>query len=229
MPPKFQSSFIPKGPVSSMMAAPQGRPVARSKNFFATLAVLVFTLSAISAGLVFLYNAYLNYHIGNMSAELDSARATLDPGTITELTRLNSRLVSTKELLSKHTILSPLLTFLETSTIGSVRFSNFSYVLDEAGPTLTISGEANGYMSLALQADILSKSPYLKNVAFSDLTLDQQGNVLFSMTAILDQSLVSYDKLVEATNPKALVAPMAPTATSTVATTTSKTATTTRP
>src|SRR3989344_8952213 len=127
MEPKFQSSFIPKGPISSATPdTPMGRKT-REKSLFAFLALIIFNISIVLALGVFGYKFYLKYNIDKMGADLEKARATLQPETIDELTRLNDRLALAKDLIANHRALTPLFEFLEISTPVSVRFSDFRY------------------------------------------------------------------------------------------------------
>lgn len=180
------------------MDAPMGVSRRKSKDLISTAAVLIFSLSILSALGVFLYNGWLAYRIKSMNVELDQARAALSSETVNELIRLDDLIVSTGELISRHRVLSPLFNLLELSTPRTVRFTEFDYAMTEDGPKLSLKGEAAGYATLALQADIFNKSQYLKNPVFSDLNLDERGNVIFVMTAALSPELLSYEREVGA-------------------------------
>ena len=196
MEPKFQSSFIPKGPVAPTVTS-RISPNGREKSLLSFLSSLIFGISVILAVGVFGYKLYLNYSINKMGAYLVEARATLQQETISELTRLDSRIIATGELISKHRILTPLFEFLEASTPRTVRFTGFEYSMTDQGLELYLTGEARGYESLALQADIFNQSQFLKSPIFSDLSLNDRGDVGFSFRAVLDPSLVSYEKTLE--------------------------------
>ena len=148
-----------------------------------------------------------------MGADLERARAALEPEIIRELIRLDNRIISTKNLISGHQIFTPLFKFLEVSTPKTVRFTNFNYRMTEQGLELQMRGEARGYAALALQADIFSKSQYFKNPIFSELNLNQKGDVNFFFKTVIDPSLVSYEKKVERINPSSTN--LSPAATST--------------
>ncbi|KND48655.1 MAG: putative pilN [Parcubacteria bacterium C7867-005] len=235
MDPKFQSSFIPKGPIAT--SATLGRERSGERGLFGNIALFVFVLSLLSAGGVWAYGQYLENNIAKKGKDLEAARSTLEPESIKELTRLNSRLVSTQSILSKHTILSPLFEFLESSTYKTVRFTDFRYEMTNKGLTLAMKGQARGYSAVALQADEFAKSKYIKNPIFSDLNLDERGNVVFSFRADLDPSIISYKSKIEAQEAidKAnapTVVPVTPVETkpaTSTATTTTTTATSSKP
>lgn len=235
MQPQFQSSFIPKGSVaSSLSGAGMGTPVRRpTRNLLSLVASALFALSVLAAGGAFLYKMYLNYSIEQMKEELQAAREAIEPETIDELINLNARLVSADMLIRKHRVLSPLFDFLETATPKTVRYDNFNFDASDRGLELTLQGQARGYAALAAAADVIDRSTlYLEDPVFSDLELDEKGNVIFTVKAKVVPSLLSYlrysnTETVGSSTQGALISTTTPrTATSTSATTT---ATTTRP
>ncbi|MBX4198977.1 hypothetical protein KW800_01725 [Candidatus Parcubacteria bacterium] len=195
MQPQFQSSFIPKGPVATTGTATRVSQGA-DRSLLGTLAVLVFVISVVLSVGVFGYEKYLDSRINAMNGDLAAARATLKPEVITDISRLDQRLVATQVLLNKHIVLSPLFDYLENATLKGVRFTEFQYLTTEQGLTLNMRGEAKGYAAVSLQAQVFNKSPYMKQPIFSDLDLDDKGNVTFSFKVKLDPSIVSYKKLV---------------------------------
>ena len=197
MEPKFQSSFIPKGPLASSAKDPFSRQKTKERSLPAYLASIIFITSIVLALGMFGYKFYLKYRIDKMGVALEETRATLQPETIRELTRLDNRIISTKELVSKHRALTPLFEFLEISTSRTVRFNSFSYSTTDRGLELDMKGEARGYAALAFQADIFNKSKYFKDPIFSNLNLNEKGSVTFSFKATVDPSLVLYKGRVE--------------------------------
>ena len=188
-------------------------PKAKEKSLLAYLALVIFSISVLLALGMFGYKFYLKYSIAKMGVDLENARATLQPEIIRELTRLDNRIISSQELIAQHKILSPLFEFLEISTPKTVRFSDFRYSMTPQGLELSMTGEARGYAALALQSDIFNKSQYFKDSIFSNLKLNTKGDVIFSFRAIVDPSLVSYQREVER------IGALAPIATSTATST----------
>lgn len=196
MEPKFQSSFIPKGPLASSAGSNLvKRP--KEKSLFGYIGMVVFVLSVLLAGGVFGYKYYLKNRIASMEASLEQARADLDLETIEELMNLDRRIKSTKQLVSKHVVLTPLFEFLEIFTPKTLRFNDFKYSVSDGAIKLSMKGEARGYAALAAHADIINKSEHFKDPVFSDLTLSPKGDVVFSFTATVDPNLVSYLRQVE--------------------------------
>ncbi|MBX4200423.1 hypothetical protein KW790_03125 [Candidatus Parcubacteria bacterium] len=190
MDPKFQSSFIPKGPLASSATLNSLRPH-KQGSLLGFIGGLVFTLAVLASLGVFGYKFYLSSEIGKKGAELDSAQASLQLDSIKDLSRLNTRIVSVKQLLGRHTVVSKLFEFLEANTLRTVRFTDFGYNTTNGQIKLQMRGLARGYASVAQQSDIFNKSNYLKNVIFSDLSLDERGNVTFVFSADIDSSLVT--------------------------------------
>lgn len=191
------------------------------------IGALIFTCSVLVAVGAYGYGYYLKSSIVEMAQALETGRAQLDPDAVSELISLNDRIVSTADLIGSHVILSPFFKFLEASTLKTVRFTYFDYKMRPESLEVTMRGEAQNYTALAQQADVLNKSNYLSKIIFSDLTLNERGNVIFSMRAIVDPRLLSYKRTLEAAgSPVRQGVPAVSTSTS--ATTTPRAATTTR-
>lgn len=211
MEPKFQSSFIPKGPLATTGTASR---ISRGsdRSILGTLAVFIFGFAVLLSLGVFGYELFLGANISKMGGNLTTARASLEPEVITKIANLDERIVSTRDLLENHTVLSPFFDYLENATLKTVRFTQFQYQTTERGLTLSMRGQARGYSAVALQAEVFNSSLYLKQPIFADLDLDDRGNVTFSFKATIDPSIVSYQKEVD--NLKTTT-PLAPVATST--------------
>ena len=203
MEPKFQSSFIPKGPLATSGTATK---VSRQsdKSLLATLAVFIFVLSVLLSLGGFGYEWYLKKSLVEMSGSLKEAEASLDPDTINEISNLDQRIISTKNIIDNHKIISPFFSYLEASTVSLVRFTEFRYESINSELSLSVRGESKGYSALALQSQIFNTSKYIKDVIFGDLSLNEKGDVNFSFKAKLDPSIISYssgEKATESSQP----------------------------
>lgn len=228
MPPKFQSSFIPKGPIASSPGI-SAAPKRGEKSLLSFLALIIFSLSIVAAVGAFGYKLYLNYSIKNMTAELETERAQMDQESLDEIKRLNNRMVAASELINRHVAMTPLFRFLESSTLQDVRFTEFAYDVDDNNALkLIMRGEAVSYAALALQAETFNQSKDLKNPVFSDLSLDESGNVAFTFQADVEQGFLSYRKEVERMQANITTAP-ATTTSATASTTGASTATSSSP
>jgi len=188
----FQTSFIPKKPIIKESAI-SGRPV--GVLFIASLFILLTVLLA-TGGLYF-YKGVVQKNIAEKENTLNLAKNRFEPSKIAELQVLDKRLNSASEILSKHIAITPIFKALEEITMKTVRFTDFSYELGgESNDLINIkmSGQAIGYRSVALQADLFAKNKNLIEPIFSNLTLDNSGNVLFDLEFSVDPSFVNYKR-----------------------------------
>lgn len=224
MEPKFQSSFIPKGPIAQEAGTAKFTHVS-DRTVLGTLAVFVFTFAVLLSLGVFGYQLYLKSRINKMGGDLALARQSLEPETIKKISDLDGRIVSTKNLLDKHVVLSPLFDYLEASTVRNLRFKDVNYESGDKGINVIMNGEATSYAAIALQSEIFNRdgSPF-KDVVFSNLSLDDRGNVSFTMKAAVNPTVISYQAEVS-TQPA--IVPVAPPVLVPVSTTTDSTASST--
>ena len=192
----FQTSFIPKKPMVEVRATAT-KPV----GILVVLSMLVlFTILLGTAGLYF-YKTSLTKNLAQMEGDLSKARNRFEPSKITELQLLDKRLRASSEILSNHIAISPIFQALQAITMKTVRYTQFSYELGnnkDAMVTVKISGIATGYRSIALQSDLFTTKDEGKNFidpVFSNLSLNEKGNVLFDLEFSVDPSFVDYKQM----------------------------------
>ena len=191
MEPKFRTSFIPKQPIITTPAA----SARRGPGLLFLVSLIVFLSAAILAGAVFLYQQYLKQAIVNNSASLERARAAFEPALIEKLKRLDSRIITANTLLNVHLSPTELFRFLGDTTLQNVRFSDFSYSVSAPDKiTLSMKGQAKSFAAVVLQSDEFAKTHQLREPVFSNLNLDDRGDVRFDFAAHVDPGLVSYGK-----------------------------------
>lgn len=195
MEPKFQTSFIPKRPIVAQEGT--GIKVIRSTNIFSVIATVMFLVTIIISGGLFVYKTVLSGQIEQAKKEVEMARGAIEPEKIKELIDANSRIVSSKNLLDTHVASSKILLLLQDLTIKRMRFTELTYRNLEDEIDLNIKGEVQTYNALAQQETIFSQSEFFKNPKFSSLSLSENGAVLVEFTAKLDPSVVSYKKALE--------------------------------
>ena len=187
----FQTSFIPKKPIVEERAT-----TTRSVSFFAVIGIFVlFAVLLASAGLYFYKGVVVN-SISEMEKNLDLAKNRFEPSKLSELQLLDRRLKASSEILSNHISITPIFGALEQLTMKTVRYTTFSYELGDESTTKKIvvkmSGVAVGYRSVALQSDLFAENKNLIDPVFSNLALDNAGNVLFDLEFSVDTSFVNY-------------------------------------
>jgi hypothetical protein len=219
------SSFIPKKTMVPGGAFP------RSSSLFSFVANLIFVVAIISLVVVFLYQKYLEGQISQMSANLSSTRVALQPNVISELSRSDARIISANELLNKHVALSDFFALLQSLTLQNLRFTSFSYSENAQGVlSVSMKGQAPTYATVAVQENIFNGNSNFINPTFSNLDLDDKGNVVFDFQSQLNPKVVSYKEQFDAANggavatpPASVSSPASPATTATPATTTTTT------
>ena len=196
MEPNFQTSFIPKKPIVEERAVP-----ARSVGILAIISIFIlFTVILATSGL-YLYKASLVKNIAKMENDLNLAKNRFEPSKITELQLLDKRLRAASEILSRHIAITPVFQVLQDITMKTVRYTKFSYDFGDVKDAknvrviIKLSGQAVGYRSVALQSDLFAKNKNLIDPVFSNLALDDKGNVLFDLEFLVDPALVDYRQM----------------------------------
>jgi|SRR3989344_745422 len=186
----FQTSFIPKKPMVQERAV-----VTRSVGFLTVFSIFIlFTILLVSVALYF-YKGILTKNITQMANNLNLAKNRFEPSKIAELQLLDRRLRAASEILSKHIAITPVFQVLQLLTMKTVRYTKFSYDFgnkEDAKIIIKMSGLAVGYRSVALQSDLFAKNKNLIDPVFSNLALDDRGNVLFDLEFSVDPSFVDY-------------------------------------
>ena len=188
----FQTSFIPKKPILKESTA-YTRPV----SIFLIFSLLFLLVALLALGGLYFYKRIVIKKIAGMENTLNLAKNRFEPSKITELQIFDKRLRASSEILSKHIAITPIFNELEKITMKSVRFTKFSYNLEtENKPVVSIkmSGVAIGYRSIALQSDLFAKNKNLIDPVFSNLVLDNSGNVIFDLEFLVDPDFVNYQQ-----------------------------------
>ncbi|MCR4310979.1 MAG: hypothetical protein NUV54_00185 [Candidatus Taylorbacteria bacterium] len=194
---KFQTSFIPK----KNLVVEKSHSRAENVSIFFIISVVLFIASLAAAGGVFAYKRILISSIDTKSVRLVEARNSFEPEFIDTANDLNKRIEAVKQLLSDHTVITPLFAFLEDSTLASIKFDEFSYDVRADGTSyVALSGQAKNYSAIALQSDIFGKEKFVKSPVFSGLNPDKNGNIVFKFDASLDPTFLSYKESLKAKN-----------------------------
>ncbi len=189
---KFQTSFIPK---TSIVPETNFRPQ-KQTSLFLVLSFFLFLISILLGGLSFGYYRYLDGQKNQITNDLQKNVQYFEEDTIKRYARLDQKIDSAKSLFEKHIALSYFLDFLAKETLKSVRFLDFSYILDDEGNSadIVLNAQASGYNAVAYQSQLLGQQSSLKKIIFSNLDLDKTGNVVFKLGLTLDSTFVYYKK-----------------------------------
>ena len=189
----FQTSFIPKKPIIEERAL-----VARPTSFLTIISILIFFVTLLASGGLYFYKGIEIKNIAKMENELNLAKNRFEPNKIVQLQVLDKRLRASTEILGKHIAISPIFKALQLITMKTVQYTRFSYELStDKDPIVKVkmNGLALGYRSVALQSDLYTANKYLIDPVFSNLSLDDRGNVLFDLDFSVDPSFVDYKQM----------------------------------
>ncbi len=192
---KIQSSFIPKKPITSGKVHSQ-HGIQAGIFFFLSLFLLLAVVT-ISGGLFF-YKGFLEQSISRKNKELQTARASFAPAQLNELKRLNLRIDTAQDLLNKHNAPTLLFDLLEGVTLKTVQFKDLKYsVLPDGRSSISMTGIARSFASVALQSDMFNKEKSIEEPIFSNLDVSQEGDALFEVSAFVGTDSISYRKYIE--------------------------------
>ena len=199
MEPKFQTSFIPKRPIVSTSGT--GFTPVHTTNIFSVIATILFVATLVVSGGLFFYKNVLTNQIALADKSLNDTRVAFQPEKINELIATNSRIIATKNLLNQHIVLSQLLILLQNLTVKKIRFTGLTFASktteNNKSPSLSLTGEAQSYNSIAEQQGIFSKNDFIKNSEFSSFNLGDNGNIKFKFFTNLDPLLFSYKAVLQ--------------------------------
>jgi len=187
-----KTSFIPQKSLSPRTVRK------RSTGLFFVVAVLLFIISVSGSIGVFAYKKIVKSGIEDKAISLNRAKEAFDPGLIEDLSRLNSRIESAQGVLDSHIVITPFLSLLEGLTLKNVQFENLQLSVGDNGEILlAIDGNATDYATVVLQSDTFGQSRFLREQIFSNINLDNSGNVRFSLKAKVDPNLLSFRNSIE--------------------------------
>lgn len=189
----FQASFIPKKPI-----AVSGQAVGhRSFSIFGLYSLISIIMLVVAGGMsagVYFYEKSVKQSIEEDKIILNKAKEAFDPEILKTLSRLDSRLEVSQELLNKHITVTALFGSLEQSTLKNVRFKTFDFSLNGNTALLTMKGVAESFTAIALQSRESGKNKFLQSPILSNMVLDQNGSVMFDFVSSVEPSLILYSK-----------------------------------
>lgn len=190
----FQTSFIPKKPITSVVSYRE------PTSLFSIIAAFILFVSIVAPIGLYFYKTFLTNNKASLSAQLLSSRGSFEKETIDQLNLFNKRIEVSKQVLSKHIILSPIFTLLGSITIPSIQYTKFTQLTNLTGFSVDMEGLASDYKSIAVQSDIFSstKGSSFKNVLFYNLTKDKNNNISFSLKFDIDPSILNYQNNISA-------------------------------
>jgi hypothetical protein len=202
---KFQTSFIPKKPLTAPVVSSRSGGV----SIFMALSLLVFVLSLGGAGFAYGWEVYLKKQQVSYEADLKKSQEAFNPEEINQLKRIDTKIKKAQALMSTHLAVSDVFDIIGKLTAENIRFTSFDFATPSSdnkdGIKLTMRGVGSSFSAIAFQSDVFGQSSQygrnklLKNPVLSDLAVDDRGSVAFSFSATLNPVDLSYEKVLSAT------------------------------
>lgn len=186
----IRTSFIPRVDTGVSRTSPV-------RTIVSTLTVLLFVISLVAAGGSLVYQWLLTKTVDSKRAELNDTYDSFQPSTIRELKRWDARLASVGGLLDNHVAPSSVFDALESATLTSVGLKGFTYSRDGENISITFSGEARSFSSVALQSQAYAETGLFTRLIISNLGISK-GTVNFDVEADIEQAKVAYQPLTSA-------------------------------
>lgn len=191
---QFTTTFIPKKPLAQASEGTR-TPVSRPVGLLSTISVIILFIAIAASVGVYFWKSIETKNVATLSESIAKIEKGFEPELITELQAVDRQLRNANTLVRNHTVISPVFDLLAASTLRPVRYTKFDIAFDETkGPQVRMSGEADGYPSIAQQSDILGASTYLKDTIFSNFFLTQRGRVSFDVSFGLKPEFVDFEK-----------------------------------
>lgn len=194
-----QPSFIPKQALARTV--PSAR---RSVGLLSVIALVILLLSlALLAG-SYVFQKFLYQEINaecqlledgvtrvcGLRLSLEVARESLGESVLKKIERLDLKLQVINRLLAGHLIVTEIFEkILSPLTIQSIQYKKFTY----RDGVASLEGIARSYKDVAVQANKFADERLIKNFIFSDLDLDNKGNIVFKLKLEFDPALTRYD------------------------------------
>ncbi|MDP1707313.1 MAG: hypothetical protein Q8L30_02055 [bacterium] len=187
LPPTIPTSFVPHS-----NAAPRrfSSDFTGAFGFFAYAVLGIIFLMALG---VFSYGRILSADKLSKDKELLAAEAAIDSKTVENFVRLNNRIAASEILLGEHVAFSGFFSSLEKIMPTTVRFTTLNLSFDTKGmPNLKGTGVAKNFNALAAASAAFATDGRIKDAIFSDINVNKDNSVSFSLGAILDRSIITF-------------------------------------
>ncbi len=193
---EFRTTFIPKKPVATAPVSSRGSGGGPTGILF-TLGLLILIITVALAGGVYFFEKVENEKTITLQNKIKELERTLETNVIQEFNVLDKRFRNADTLLKQHAVFYPIFRILESSALPEVRFTKLDISLNESGDVIAnLSGESDGYRSIALQSQALSKNKALKNIIFSNFVVTPRSLVSFDMSFTVTKSDLIYAKYI---------------------------------
>ncbi len=207
---KFQTSFIPKKPLTLAgsglggISVPQ-QPKRRGTSVFMSIAVIIFIISLGAVAGVHFWKSVLISAQDSYKVQLAQREKQFNLALIEELKRQDVKISLADQLLRNHLAISNIFGIIGSFTIENVRYLS----LDLSAPAnstedvkISMKGQGSNLSAIAFQSKVLATleeyglRTIVRNPILSDPVLDASGAVSFGFTATINSGALSYEKSV---------------------------------
>lgn len=187
LPPTIPTSFVPH---SGVAPRKYRTDLTGAFGFFAYAVLGIVFLLALG---VFFYGRILEADKVAKDKELQTKVQAINPKTVESFVRLRDRLTSGATLLNSHVAFSGFFLALEKILPTTVRFDTLHLALDASGPAkIDGSGVAKNFNALAAASIAFAADGRIKDAIFSDININKDNSVSFSLAATLEQSIIIF-------------------------------------
>ena len=187
----FTTTFIPKKPIVPETSGP--RPVSRPVGLLSAFSAVLFFVAIVCAVGVYVWQQYETQQSTKLAASIAIVEKSFDPQLITQLQTLDTQLKSANTVLADHTVVTPIFNVLASSTLPQIQFTKMGLIDDPVnGMSVTMSGVADSYQTIAQESDVLGSTSAFKNVLFSNFVLTTAGQISFDLSFDVDPSITNF-------------------------------------
>lgn len=190
---------VPTSLIPHDATTPSGPRRYESSGGLADLLALVSLVLFVASGALgagsFLYDQYVTSQSTSKQASIKAAEKALDPVLIQQLTRVDQRMNSSASLLGVHIAPSAFFAALNQTTLITISFHDLDFKADGGDISIKMSGVARDVNSVALQAEVFSKSGIITDAIFSGIDQRLDG-VHFNVVALVNPVALNYTSLV---------------------------------
>ena len=186
---KFQTTFIPKKPISGSFEVKRREHVSA---FLGASVILALITLGLAAGFYF-WGKTIGDSIISLDGKINDARKLLDENSFIAFQKLNDRVKSAKSILAGRYSYFDFLSYLERAMLKNISVISLTVKKASGEYTAELDGEALSFQAVALQSDEFAKHPAVKKAIFSDLGMDKTRRVVFQVALAIDPPLINKD------------------------------------
>lgn len=199
---KFQTSFIPKKPLTQTDSASSATH--QSTSILLLIGIFVFVISILAAGGAYGWQVYLQSQQDQYGSALKALKQNFNIDLIVQLKQTATKIDLASKLLNSHIALSQAFAAISAITANNIRFTSLDMQAPtdrSKGITINMNGYAPSYEALAFQSDQLGHLEELGvrnivvNPVISNPSQNQNSTVSFGLSASLVPDSMLYKKL----------------------------------